>query len=320
MASLIDIRSRAETPMMAGLIRAVEERSPFYNYLNLRQVDSVSYQMKEQGKYPGASFRDYNATFSTQGTAPLDLINVQMMDFGLSTSTDPILARERMREGGDYIASLRAEVAYSIGLDWKKHILGEGHSSGQPLGVKQWIDFYNTSSNPLLFTTAANGEKLSASGGLQRFLENMGKLIQAVRPNVLVTSRDVIATLYSLSVANAQNNVLGSMFSYQTVVVDGKPEIISNFMGVNLIEAGEDSTGADIIAFDETVGSSNDCATVYGIRFGANDFSVLHRFPGLIDYNEYMQGQQTIIDVHAPFAPVAENTRCVGRVRGIKAE
>lgn len=320
MATMYDLRSRAETPMKAGLIRAIEERSPFYNYLTLRQTDSIFYGMRQQGDLPEASFRNYNATFGNQDTAPVDLIQISMADFGLSTSTDPVMAKERTREGGNYMASMRAELAYSVGLDWKKHIIGGSHAVGQPLGLKQWVDFYNASDNQLVFTTATNGEKLSASGALQRFISSMAQLIQAVQPDVFVTNRKVIADLHSLAVTSAQNNVLAAMFSYETAVVNGRPELVTRFQGVPIVEAGIDSRGAEIIQYNETVGTSSDCTTVYGIRNGNGNFSIIHRNPGLIEYTESVEGQREILTISAPFAAVAENTRCVGRVKGIKQE
>lgn len=318
MASIIDIRSRAETPLMAGVIRAIEERSPIYSYLALEQIDSLSYNMKQQGSYPSAAFRKYNNTFSTQDTAPLDLIHVEMADFGLSTSTDPILARQRSREGVDYLAQLREEVATSIGLDWKKKILGVGRVAGEPLGAQQWADFYNTSSNPLVFDMGTNGAKIS--GALSTFIQELSEMITSVRPNVLIGTREMIATLQSQALVSAQNNALASMFAFENTVVNGRPEIISRFMGIPIIDAGESSDGLDVIQYNETQGTSSDCASLYALRTGVNDFCVLHMFPGLIDYKEYNQSGEVVIDVHAPFAAAAKNARCVGRLKGIKAE
>ena len=319
MASIVDIRSRSESPLMAGLIKAVEERSPMVNYLAFDQIDSLNYQMKEQGQYPGANFRKFNNTFSTADTAPLDLITVQLADFGLSTSTDYVLARERNREGQDYLAQVRMEVADSIGLDLKSVVIGKNRAAGEPLGLSQWADFYNSSTNPLVFDMGTNGAKIS--GALSTFIEKLSQMISVVRPNVLIGSREMISTLQSQALVSAQNNALASMFAFETIQVDGRPEIISRFLGIPLIDAGETSAGVAILnTYDEVQGSSSDCSSLYAVRAGVNDFCILHRYAGLIDYNEYSSGQEIQIDVHAPMAPVAKNTRCVGRLKGIKAE
>lgn len=323
MPSIIDVLSTVESPVKAGLIKRAIEVSPVLSYLNFEQLNSINHRMFQEGALPRAANRDYNTAFSEGTIAPDEPINIQMTDFGTRVALDPVLKMEPTRFDGEYRAKVRAQVARSMGLDFKIKLLGtdQAETSGLNRGIYQWAKYWDSSTNDVRLSMGTNGLKLSATGGMNLFLTHLQKLWIRVRPKFFMADSTTLVTIAQQLRSTAATETYANEFSWETVNVDGVSRPQLNFRGVPFIDAGEDAGRAQIMPYTETEGSGPTASSVIAVNSDSENFTVIHRFPDLMLVREFVgSSDQDAISVHMPMAFEARHERSVGRIAGILAE
>jgi len=323
MPSIADVLSTVESPVKAGIIKRAIEVSPVLSYLNFEQLNSINHRMFQEGALPRAANRDYNTAFSDGTVAPDEPINIQMTDFGTRIPMDPILSMEPTRFDGEYKAKVRAQVARSMGLDFKIKLFGtdQAETSGLNRGIYQWAKYWDSSTNDVRLSMGTNGLKLSGTNGMRIFITSLTKLWIRVRPTFFMADSTTMAVLAQLLREAAYTETYANEFTWETVNVGGRTQPQMRFKGVPFIDAGEDAARSAILPYTETEGSGTTCSSVIAVNASPENFTVIHRFPDLMMIREFVTSSDLdAISVHMPMAFEARHERSVGRLAGILAE
>jgi hypothetical protein len=323
MPSIADVLSTVESPVKAGIIKRAIEVSPVLSYLNFEQLNSINHRMFQEGALPRAANRDYNTAFSDGTVAPDEPINIQMTDFGTRIPMDPILSMEPTRFDGEYKAKVRAQVARSMGLDFKIKLLGtdQAETSGLNRGIYQWAKYWDSSTNDVRLSMGTNGLKLSGTNGMRIFITSLTKLWIRVRPTFFMADSTTMAVLAQLLREAAYTETYANEFTWETVNVGGRTQPQMRFKGAPFIDAGEDAARSAILPYTETEGSGTTCSSVIAVNASPENFTVIHRFPDLMMIREFVTSSDLdAISVHMPMAFEARHERSVGRLAGILAE
>lgn len=324
MANINDVLSTVESPVKVGLIKRAIEVSPIMNFLNFESLASINHRMFQEGALPRAAFRDYNAAHAEGTISPDEPVNIQMTDFGTRVALDPVLADEPTRFDGEYRMKVRKQIGRSIGLDFKIKFTGadQAESSGLNRGIYQWAKYWDSATNDVRLSMGTNGVKLSAAGALNTFMTNLMKLHLRVRPTFYAADSNTLITLAQYLRSTATNEQYAGEVQWADVTApSGQVYKMLTFRGVPFIDIGEDATGASILPYTETEGGGTTCSSVIAVRSGDEDVTVIHRYPDLMKYREFVgTSDLDAISVHMPLAIEARDQRSCGRIAGILAE
>ncbi|MEG8946609.1 major capsid protein [Rosettibacter firmus] len=169
--------------------------------------------------------------------------------------------RAHERRGLD-IASVRARelmnFAQSLGKQFQKYFFNGQASATEFDGLKNIVP---TSQKIVAATNGLSiplGNDNTAKTSQQKFLELVNKLIRKIDggAQVLFMNGDTLSRLTTIAreFIQWQVNQFGQLIPY--------------FNGIPIRDAGYDKDGNLIIGFDETVGTSTDCTSIYAVRFG----------------------------------------------------
>lgn len=211
----------------------------------------------------GGQFRALDNDYSANTITPV-FANPTLKILGDKVQVD----RAHERRGLD-VASVRARelmsFAKNLGKQFQHYFFNGAVSATQFNGLKAIVP------GGQKITAAENGLAVplgndnSSKTAQQKFLEAINQLIQKVDggAQVLFMNAFVLSRLTTIArdFIQWQPNTFGMLVPY--------------FNGVPLRDAGYDKTGALNIPNNETVGSNDDCTSVYAVRFGeASDLSI----------------------------------------------
>jgi hypothetical protein len=254
----------------------------------------------------GGQFRAINSDF------PNNVVDAQFANPVLKIFGDKVqVDRAHERRGAD-IASVRAtellNFADNLGLQFQYYFFNGAQSGTQFNGLKAIIP------NGQKITAATNGLDVplgnsdTAKSKQQKFLELLNQLIEIVKGGAQV--------LYMNSYALSRLTSIAREYIQYQVNEFGKP--VPYYNGIPVRNAGYDKDGNLVIPMNETVGTSNDCTSVYAVRFGektdlsiATNVGVEVKDLGLVE-NFYVHS------VELDACPVLLNNKAVARLEGIR--
>lgn len=314
----ITVLSRVPTATAAGVVKQIFETSPILAMADYTQKGSIAFSEKRRYKLMQATTRDYNATRAESTQQPYENVPFNMFDFGIRAPIDPVLALEPAIDGSNHKADVRQEIAEAISLDSKGVII---NGTGSHMGIKQFVDDWTDTANPVKILFGTGGAQIGANGKLEDLTRMLFELKVRVRPTMFVTTEKILSIMASVLLNQAATNAFAQYIQWQTVNVMGQTQNFITFDGIPIIDAGEDSQGAKVLDFNEDPGDgASDTASIYAVRWGALDTTINHRFPGLVMYSEEKSGGLEYIDTHAPMQLTVRNKRAAGRIYGILDE
>lgn len=320
---MIDIMSRTESRTNAGLIKNVLERSPLMNFVYTEFFPAQRHTFYKEGALPASTFRQKNAAFTGNDTAPQEPFHVEMKDFGLTYTIDHLDIEEATRFNRDYRTSALMEASDSIALDMKKYYLGKGAANNQPVGIYQWIEEYNDTSNNILKihangTGGASGTDANISTiGAENLIVRMEQLRAQIMPDFFVTNSNIISQMLGLTVGTAQNNALANYLQPVMMDIMGRQVQIYKWMNIPIFDIGQDSQDNDIMQFNETDGSGSVSSSIVGVRASRTGAVLMHMYQDMVRVKEYMQDDQAKLIVSSPHLVEVRQKASVGRLIGI---
>jgi len=179
----------------------------------------------------------------------------------------------------------------AIGLDFKKNVFKADGVAPNMDGLESLV----AGSQLLTYTDGVNGDHITDA---QVLVEEINRGIDACIdvPAVIGMNRSLMGTINALALATAANNALAGIFRYSTIEINGRRKRVGMWNDIPVVPVDNDSDGSAVLAFDETVGTSTDCSSIYFISSGSGRHYLLQDKPIEVVSFEEKGGTQYVLD------------------------
>jgi len=241
--------------------------SKLLEYLEFYTFKGSSDKIYPKSDTKGGSFRKLNDKAEAKTTNLGTPINMDWFIYSDTVQTDRALINRGIVVTDEHIRSLIA-MSQSLGRDLTHRVIN-GTGVDQISGLKKLI-----TGNQVLPWGGADGGYLpigdsAEDKALRRaFFEYLNKVIYALNPDCLVMNSDMIARI----------ETCGMEFVRTTKVKDalGKEQRIVDYKGFPLVDAGFQADEESlVIGSNESCGTSNDCTSIYAVKYGEKKDVVL---------------------------------------------
>lgn len=246
-----------------GVVDIIINESPILEHAPVFPFQGNAIESTLEDTLPTVAFRDVNEGYTADhGTDEKHYWGVAIL--GGEVKVDNFIVRT-MGDLGDVKARQYAKKAKSAALTFDKNFFDGTGSSKDFKGVNTLItDGFGTSK-----AVGTNGLQVVASApNMITFLDKLDEVADDLRTgpaDAAITNRTVRRLI-----TKAAREALSSapMIDVGTSKLGKK---VTTYDDVPLLMEGEDATGSLILDFDETVGSSTDCASIYFVRWGVDE-------------------------------------------------
>lgn len=252
--TLVEASKLSNDTLVAGVIETMAQESPVLQRLPFIEIAGNGLTYNREDSAPTAAFYDVGDTWN-EDTPTFEQATAVLKIFGGDADIDNFLktTRSNIQDLEAAVVQLKARAVQTLFDD----TFVNGDEGSDPNSF-DGIDALATAGQTV--SMGANGDVLT--------LEKLDELVDKIRggkPDLLLMSRRTRRELNVLARTSgtfleADRDDFGSMMQFY----DGIP------IGVN-----------DYIADDQTVGTSNDCSTVYAVQFGEGALSGLTAPGGL---------------------------------------
>ena len=250
--TLAQAKDLTQDMVQKGVIQTFIDASPVLDRLPLMEIEGSGYRYSRENTLPGVAFRAVNAGY-TESTGAVVNATEALVILGGDADVDKFL-QQTMSNLNDQRSVQSALKAKALAFKFTETFF-EGDDS------------VDTESFDGLRTRLTGAQVVAAgTNGAAVTLDMLDDLIDRVLggPDVLYANKWLIRKINALVRATG-GTVPEPIESY------GKR--VYSYAGIPLIDAGPDATGAaDIIAFDETQGSSSITASIYAVKYGEQEF------------------------------------------------
>lgn len=249
--TLLEAAKLSTDSLQRGVISKFAESSAVLERLPFDDVQGNAYTYNVEQTLPGIAFRGVNEAFTESTGVVLPVVESLAIGGG-DSDVDKFIVRTRSNVN-DIRAVYDAMKAKALSLSITKTFF-DGDSTANP----KEFDGLNVrlAGGSQEITAGANGATLT-----EAMLDDLIDRVVGT-PDVLLMSKAMRREVTALARANSQ-------ISYG---LDGFGRRVTLFAGVPIGIIEEDNTGAEILGFDETQGSSNIAGSIYAVRFGVQQY------------------------------------------------
>jgi len=249
--TLLDAAKLETDTLKRNVVSVFPQISPVLELMPFVDIPGGAYKFNREEALPGVGFRGINEDYS-ESTGLLQQVVETTRVLGGKSKTDRALAVERGSSLGELRAVNDRLSAKSAALYFTRMFF-KGDSSDDP---RQFDGLNRRLTGPQLISAGDNGAVLTVN--------MLDDLIDAVagEPDVLFMSKAMRRELTKLLRNDARISYGSDAFGNQVAMYGGIP--------IRVIE--EDGHGAQILGFDEEQGTSDECGSIYAVRFGAEEF------------------------------------------------
>lgn len=246
----------ANDTLTQQVVRGMISRSTVLEFAEFYSITGNADYSRKAATASGGQFRaldtDYPSNIVSQSFA-----NPVLRILGDKVQVD----RAHERRGLD-IASVRARelmnFALNLGKQFQYYFFNGTGTSNQFSGLKLIVPSAQKITAATNGLSVPLGNDTTSKTAQQNFLELINQLIQKVDggAQALFMNSKALSRLTTIAreFIQWQPNTFGQLIPY--------------YNGVPIRDAGYDRTGALVIPQNETVGTSNDCTSIYAVRFG----------------------------------------------------
>lgn len=238
------------TPLQSGVVEIFASTNPVLELLPFINIKGNAYKYNTEQTLPGIAFRAIGGSY-TESTGVINPVTEALTIIGGDSDYD--VAHIAMGTGDNDSRAVHDSLkAKALALTWLKTFFDGDNSAG---GHENEFDGLNVRlTGGQVLSTGTNGAVLT--------LDMLDQLVDAVTgaPSVLLMNKAARRKIRAL----ARNSVS------LTVSRDQFGREVDAYQGVPIRVVEEDASGADILGFDETQGSSNVTSSIYAVRFGAD--------------------------------------------------
>ncbi len=242
--------------LRSGVIKIIVETSPILEYIKMKTINSSAYRYMIEAALPNVAFRGVNATW----TRSSGVINPQAEFLSIMGGEITVDNFQINTEGNIYDLKAKQYELFSraMAINFSQAFF-EGDTNIDPVsfdGLRRRI-----TGNQLLVAGTPDGGDLTLSWFDQLLDTVIG---DSTGKHVFLnkTLRRRITYLVRNASGSAVIDVGQDEFGRQSTKYAGVP--------LHVVERSDDAS--TILDFDETVGATNVCASVYVVRFGNEDY------------------------------------------------
>lgn len=294
------------------VIAAMVNEAPLLNYVEFYQMTGNADNIPKPADAVGGKMRSLNTNFTDPVVTDIDSVDVTLRTMGDRIMTDIALERRGFTAESERARQLES-FARGLGRYFTDNFINGDGVSLNIHGIKTLCD----SSQVLTFNSVNGGEVLrgnsdEAKSSQQQFIESLDELIAKVgNPSVIIMNSQTQARLSAvmrdyLEVTTIQD-VMG--VSYRAI----------SYNQIPIIDAGlNKAKTAQVIANNETVGTSDDCTSVYAVKFGEKEECTVATNVGIVVKDLGMINTQYVTHVEFDLNLALQNTRAVARLKGLR--
>lgn len=285
-------------PLTSGVVEIFASENPVLASMPFINIAGNAYTYNREQTLPGVAFRGFNEGYQ-ESTGVVNPLTESLTILGGDSDFD--VAQIAMQTGGNDTRAIHdAMKSKAATLTWLRTFF-DGDTSADPKS----FDGLNR--------RLTGGQVLSAgtNGGVIT-LEMLDELVDAVRgtPSILLLNKTLRRNVRQLA---RNSNAL-------TITTDQLGREVEGYAGVPFGLIEEDETGAEILGFNETQGTSNSTSSIYAVCFGADTMHGIQTKPievrdlGEVDDKPALR---TRIEWYSGF--VIKHPKAAARLKGVKA-
>lgn len=286
------------TPLTSGVVEIFAAENPVLAALPFINTAGSAYKYNIETTLPGVAFRGFNEAY-TESTGVINPLVESLTILGGDSDFD--VAQIAMGTGDNDTRAVHDVMkAKAATLTWLRTFF-DGDSSTNP---KEFDGINRRLSGNQVLSAGTNG-------GLVTF-DLLDQLVDSVRgtPSLLLMNKTVRRQV------RAMCRSLGAL----TITTDQLGRELEGYAGVPFGLVEEDETGAEILGFDETQGTSAITSSIYAVRFGADTFHGIQTKPiDVRDLGEVDDKPAFRTRIEWYSGMVIKHPRAAARLKGVKA-
>jgi len=297
--------------LRAIVVNEMRIQNPIFEFAEFYQMTGAADSPRKAANALGGAEREVNSDFDDNPTTPsLGAISLKIL--GDKICTDKAWERRYVSIASERLTQLRS---FSRAL--ARHFVNRmvnGSVASDPkqfngLAVRCTGPRLKTLGNSENGTVVALGNSDSAKRSQQLFIKAIDQLIELVNPSVLLMNSDVKSYIEAIAKEFITLNT-----------IDGVTELtLTRYKGVPVINAGRAKDDATpVISNEEVLGESNDCTSIYAIKFGERMDTTFATNVGLVVDDLGLVGTQYVTNVELDVDMEILSTYGAVRLQGIR--
>jgi hypothetical protein len=309
--TLTEAEKYSQDTLRKGVVETFARNSAVLELLPFMEIAGNAYAYNQEGALPNIAFRNVGEAYE-EGTGVINPDSEKLTILGGDVDVDRFLAQTRSNIND--IRAIQTEMkSKALALQWTKSFFKGDDTDGKSIrGLEKRI-----TGDQLIYADGAGTAGVAFTkdqAGDTAFLEKLDELIDAVEgePDVLFMSK---------AMRRKVKGVLQRSEHYIENGTDSFGRPVTTYAGIPIRVIETDGAGEEILGFNETVGADTDTASIYAVRFGADQYvsglrngTVDVRDLGEIDSKPVFRTRIEFYSGMAVFHPKA-----VARLAGIKA-
>jgi major capsid protein gp7 len=296
--TLIEAAKLATDMLQRGVIETFASTSAVLERLPFANIEGNAYRYNVENALPGIAFRGVNEGF-TESTGVVNPQVETLVIGGGDSDVDRFIVQTRSNVNDVRAVHDRLKTK-ALSLSITKTFF-----DGDSLANPKAFDGLNKR------LTGGAQEIEAGANGVDLTQEMLDELIDKIdgAPDVLFASKAMRREIEKLARANQQI----------TYGLDGFGRRVTMYAGVPIGIIETDETGAEILGFDETQGSSNVTGSIYAVRFGEEEaaWGIQNGGISVRDLGELETKPVFRTRVEWYLGLVVGHPRCVARLKGI---
>ncbi len=283
------------------------ETHPLLSVLEFYTMVGNAENKRKQSTATGGVFRTEGSDYTASPTTPV-YVTPTLRVFGDRLRVDQAFARRGL-DIPSLIVRDTAQLARNIANAFVDRLINADGTGNQFTGIRTLTIAAQTVNQGANGAVLPNGNSDSNRAAQQAFFETLDRAIALTRPG----KRFLIVPDQLLS---RMTNVYREAFSYtDNMQVVGQR--ILNYMGIPVISAGYNEAGNPIMQFNETLGTSTNCSSIYVVSAGEGfNYSIASNAGFSASVNKVGVLHEIILE--GDFAPTLFDDKAIARFNGIR--
>ena len=253
----------SQNDLQRGVIETFVQESAVLDRLPLMTIEGNAYAYNKEASLPGVAFRSVNEAY-TESTGTVVQATESLVILGGDADVDTFIQKTRSNLNDQRAIQTRLKVKAASYKFQDAFFNGDVATDPKGFdGLKKRL------TGGQVIDAGVNGLPIvgSSNADIFAFMDKLDELIAAV-PGITAENGAIYAPRALRSkILSAGRRVGGT----DTVREDLTGKRISTWNGIPLLDPGDNLAGAQILANNETQGSSSAAGSIYAVRFGEDE-------------------------------------------------
>jgi hypothetical protein len=307
-ASAIPVDDEFYSPELTQvLVDSMLENAPLLSVLEFYQIIGNAENKRRQSTATGGVFRAEGSDYTAAATAP-DYVSPVLRVFGDRYRVDQAFVRRGLDIPSLVVRDVQ-QLGRNLAFGLVNQIITGTGTAPQFFGIRNLVPTLQTTEQGVNGAILPNGNSDANRATQQVFFETLDRAIAMTRPG----KRFLLAPDRLIS---RMTNVWREAFSFTDDPVNAGRRLLT-YMGVPIISAGYDEAGNEIMPFNEPLGTSTNCSSIYCVATGEEmNYSIATNSGFGVSLSKVGVFHEGIAE--ADLAPTSFDNKAIARFRGIR--